>query len=71
MQVDQRVSPNMKENGVPRVKYILVAVLPRAREDERREDESLSQATEEGFRYLHFRSLFKHNFQEIFSILPV
>ena len=66
MQVDQRVSPNMKENCVPRVKYILVAFLPRAREDE-----SLSQATEEGFRYLHFRSLFKHNFQEIFSILPV
>ena len=45
MEVDQRESPNMKENGVPRVKYILVAVLPRAREDERLEDECLSQAT--------------------------
>lgn len=36
----------MKENGVSRVKYILVAVLPRAKEDERLEQASrLSQAT--------------------------
>ena len=32
---------------------------------------SIAGNAEEGFRYLHFRSLFKHNFQEMFSILPV
>ena len=69
MQVDQRESPKMKENGVPRVKYILVAVLQRAREDERLEDESLSQETpEEGFRYLYIFGaylsiIFKRYFQ--------
>jgi len=36
----------MKENGVPRVKYILVTVFLRVREDERLEQVSyLSQAT--------------------------
>ena len=59
----------MKENGVSRVKYILVAVLPRAREDERLEQIlCLSQATLRRifgtyFFRAYLRIIFKRYFQ--------